>query len=242
MLIAMSIIKIKSIIKVLDFINKDTLMLWDIDNTIMQPIDIAGSDSWFSYRFSEIQKKEKDKNIAISQLLDEQYLSWQENKFTPIEDSSVAVVCATQEIAKHTISVTARGILCCYNTIHWLRKLGISLMDKKFTNCIIPTEKKDRYDNLFFSGHPGFAHGIMFCGGMDEGMLIEKLFKIYPDLKSNDIVFVNDTKSRLEEVQRYCLKNNIKYTGLHYTYGKPRDAKFVKTMKEIEKVRKEVFD
>lgn len=234
--------KISTILEVLDYIDSETTMFWDIDDTIMTPIDISGSDSWFYYTYTELQKK-MDKDKAIARLLDMQYLKWQNTKFKLIEQSTAAVIWSTQSIAKTVICVTARGLLSCYNTIHWINNLGLTFASidgqgiDNYIHVPVYESTKNKNSELSFLSQAGFLSGILFCGGHDEGDVLEKFVQL-TNLEIKKIVFVNDTYSRLEEVDKYCKKHKIDFIGLHYLNNVSNREHYSKTMMEIDVFRK----
>ncbi|KKK63621.1 hypothetical protein LCGC14_2992420, partial [marine sediment metagenome] len=55
------------------YLNKYELVIFDLDNTIMEPIQELGSDQWFFHQMKKHENSGLDKNVALDETLKDWY-------------------------------------------------------------------------------------------------------------------------------------------------------------------------
>jgi hypothetical protein len=213
------IIEVKNISEILNYVDgnkrKTTLVLFDIDNTLTEPVDDYGGDLWFSAKV----KKEVDGGLsykdAVKKILPEYFKIQKNVKVKPVETAAVGVVQSLQQQKVPTLALTTRSeeILNC--TYKQLKSIKISfdygMLGKKMLQL---TNQK----------FPAFYYkGLIGCDRNNKGVclkeFLEKAKKQWPALSQiTDIVFIDDKEKYLKEVEEEFKDSKIFFTGLRYSY------------------------
>jgi hypothetical protein len=230
--IADSIIESPHIADIYKYINHDeynnnTLVMFDLDNTLITPPlhSDLGSDQWF---YAMYQKK-LDEGIEAQQAIDSVLPVYKqaiaEINFEPVEHDTVAVVSHLQQKGVHVIGLTARSIDLAYRTIEQLAHIGIDF-GKDHQECPIP----------YGTGKPAlYMDGIIFSGNYSKGEVVASWLK-ETNYKPKKIIFIDDKLKNLVAVEEALHKRDFPFYGLRYGYLDKRVAQFDwnKTEKDLE--------
>ena len=202
------IIEVNTIFEMNKYEGKNVLFLYDIDNTLVRPAQDFGSDQWFFARYKSLAEELKSKERALDQALSEwtaiQYLT----KVKEVEPKSAEQIALQQKKGLKIIGFTTRDLCLSRCTKKQLNSLNIDFSKSR------PCD-----EDIYFKNKNGvlYSDGILYTCGTDKGdALFIFLNKIhyYP----TKIVFINDKKSHLDEVERACRKHGIEFIGLRYNY------------------------
>ena len=132
---------------------KKTLVVCDIDNTLIEPAILTGSDQWF-YAVVEQEKKHNrtDKNI-YDRLLPLYFTLQHTIPLKTIELETPAILNILQSQGVHLVALTVRSIPIAHVTVDTLAQLAINfsssfplfsnhLSDSTFLNGIIFCQRK----------------------------------------------------------------------------------------------------
>lgn len=203
-----SIIEARNIETVLEHAKSaDTLVIFDIDNTLVHTKQELGSDAW-AYWFVEQKLKE---GIAPHKALNHMFELFRHIHahidIYPVETHSVSIVQQLKNLEIPTICLTGRTASMIDVTQEQLAKAGFILNSpERFKQAV--TWKLD---------HPvEMANGII-CGGInDKGQVLSHVFQKLECPIPSSVVFVDDKKSCIDSISRICLKDGIDYTGIRY--------------------------
>lgn len=204
------IVESNKIEHVLDYLDKETLMIFDIDNTIAEPDNETGwgSDQWLYAHIERMVEKGVSPSVAWSIALP-MYFEVQRSKnfwLKPVEDCSVAVVKKSQEKADKVIVLTARSYPLIPTTLRLMKGIGVNFLENGFD------------EEFIFDRVPGkYTHGIFFCGDGDKG---ESLIELFMRLNywPKKVVFTDDKYKNLHSVEKAVEAHGIEFVGIHYTY------------------------
>ena len=203
-----NIIDIKNFDEALPHIKDNSLVILDVDNTLMEPQQELGNDQWFRYRVKKHLAtgidKEKAIDAAVSEWMSVQCVCLMQ-LVEPQLDNKVSAI---QNRGIDVMGLTTRGFGMATRTIQQLGKLGISL------------SKNAPYaeEFIFENGHKClFRGGILFTANSNKGLALEK-FLNHTKLKPKHIVFINDKYSHLVPVDEKCAELEIPFIGLRYGY------------------------
>jgi len=186
-------------------IDKDTLMVFDIDDTIAQLP--KGLCQWLDFRAKELQKKGFDIAEAYDLALPMFFTIANCNPLVPLCDSP-KLIKQLQDKNIKTIGLTNRSFPIIERTISQLEDIDISFANNSL--C-----KKDM--NLSIEYKSKYSHGIVFVAQNDKGqMLFLFLEKIKHTPKK--IVFIDDSLKHVKAVEREAKKHGIEFIGIHFTY------------------------
>ena len=215
--------KISDLQEVSNYLRNGSLLLLDIDDTLITP----DTDKRFIQECPNREFREKFKG-----LVDRGYLKHHNNKFMSycsrkyqwlvkryniqiglidwklINNKSPKLIHKWQRKCT-TIGFTARGYETYHTTKNTLRKLKINFGHTKLKRPMVMSN--------ITCGRTGVGdEGVIFCGGYSKGLVLEWILEPKRLKGIKNIVFVDDSKSNLEDVQDTCKKLNINFVGLHY--------------------------
>lgn len=237
------IIEIFSITELLNYIKeKECLVVFDIDNTLMESVHQLGSDQWFDRRVNILVTSGIDTVQAVKKAYREWYMIQGIIEFKLVEEKTKSVFDQVKK-STDTIALTTRGFDSSYPTISALNSLGIVFDDKPMDSSM-----------LFFQneGNPAifpgvlFLKGILFTSNTHKG---EALFKLLGLIKKQpkQVIFINDKLAHLKQVEESSEKRSIPFIGLRYGYTDERvknidsrllqisDLQLRQLVKELEK-------
>lgn len=209
--------------EILNHIRPNTLVLLDIDDTLMIPEQTLGSDVWFMYQLKNYQQK-----YSSEQALDKTLAEWEAirhlTKMKIVEEGTQEIVKKMQDQQVTVMCLTTQGLALATRTVNQLLALGI--------DPIVTAPSKE--DHYFINGHGVlYRHGVLFTSGTPKGPALAKLLDIL-DITPEHVVFINDKQTHLRDVEVTLDCRQIPFTGLRYTYS---DARVNQFNPEIAKIQ-----
>ena len=205
------------------YIEAETLVILDIDDTLLLPVQTLGSDVWFVHRLQQL-KKMTDPSSALDKALAEWEAIRHLTKVQIVEEGSDRIVKELQDKNIPVMCLTTQGLALATRTVNQLRSLNIE-----------PTLTAPSKEDLYFINQHGvlYRQGVLFTSGSPKGPALIKLLdlmKFHP----KHIVFINDKETHLRDVEESVLAQGIRFTGLRYTYGDERVARFNPEITDIQ--------
>ena len=206
--------------EICNYTNEETLVILDIDDTLLVPKQTLGTDVWFCYQL--------EKNSAAPNPLDKTLSQWEAIRHLSdmqiVEEGSDKIVSDLQNKNIRVMGLTTQGLALATRTHNQLKENNINLSKSA------PSQE----DHYFLNGHGVlYRKGILFTAGSPKGPALEKLLKEM-NYHPKKILFINDKKSHLLDVASSMEKLNIPFIGLRYTYSDPRVASFNPKIAEIQ--------
>ena len=209
------IIESKKIIDVLNHVNKNTLVLFDIDNTLIWSIEEFGSLEWSSHISSQFHKDGLDiveairKSCAIFEQIGDLI------SFKPVESDTLDVLSKLNKKKIGNIALTKRMFSLSIPTVKHLISAGIN-----FSNNSLHTEEVV-FDDMF-----AFSKGVLYSGLRKEkgSALIKFLEKI--NHKPDNILFIDDSQHHFKEVHENLNSYGIPTTCIRYGGADHRSKTF----------------
>ncbi len=202
-----AIVQIDQINDLYSYLKPSTLVIFDIDNTLMMTSQQLGSDQWFCKRSADYQAKGLSFQEATDKALSEWVAIQSITRVKPVETGGPEVVRRIQRQGYTVIGLTTRGLGLSTRTVEQLHSIGIDLSQTA------PTQEE-----TFFKATRGvlFRGGILFTAGTDKGV---SLFRFLDrlDFTPKSIVFINDKTTHLEEVEKAARARGIEFLGLRYS-------------------------
>ncbi len=197
-----------------NIIDKQTLVAFDIDNTIMEPENEMGSDQWFD----AMVQYEKIKNPGINtdtivkrKVLPLYYEEQRKAKVKLVEPEIVNLIKSLQEKGIPTIGLTLRGISILGLTRMQLLSLCIDFTNNNLTDSHIVLDSKSQEPAVFYKG-------ILYTNGNVGKYEVLKAFLQHINFWPKKIIVIDDKLKYLIDLQRMCDELNIEFIGIRYSY------------------------
>lgn len=181
-----------------------TLVVFDIDNTLLMPKTDLGSDQWFFHMLQRHIDTGLNFLDAVEAVIPMYVHVSLGVELFPTEDDLYAVIEDIQKIGDYVICLTTR--------------LG----------CLAPKVVEQLQKNKLFFHEPDFQHletnfidqalyrsGVLFCGIHEKGEIFN-LFLDAIDYEPELIIFIDDKQKNVHSVEKVVRQRNIPFVGLRY--------------------------
>lgn len=218
------IIEIQSIHEVLPYIDPQTLVVFDIDNTLISTKQMAGGDVWFHYSLDKYASQGFGINEAVAKTLPDYMQLQHASEVVAVEDETPHLIHLLQKKGVFTLGLTGRSTELAYRTFAQLASVGIHL-----------GKNSPRCQNLKLSSHfpLKYIEGILFVARAHKG---ESLLKVLDALEFpiERVVYIDDKMKFVKEVESVCEKMRIPYIGFRYGGFDPKVQDFDPKTAEIQ--------
>jgi hypothetical protein len=195
----------------------DTLVVLDIDDTLLVPAQMLGCDEWFCYRLEKHQKE----GSSVEDALEKTLAAWEAvrhlTKMEIVEPQSDKIIHDLQQKGCSIIGLTTQGLALATRTSQQLAENDINL-------TLTAPYKDDQYFQLNNHGIL-YRNGILFTSGAPKG---KALFILCDRIQFHPkrIVFVNDKAKHLVDVETTAQERGVEFIGLRYGYSDARKKVF----------------
>jgi len=218
------IIEVKHFVELKEHVDSETLVLLDIDDTLLLPTQTLGTDIWFQYRCKQHQEWGLSKNAALQKALAEWEAIRHLTNVQIVEPGTDQIVQSLQEQRISVMGLTTQGLALATRTVQQLRGLNIDLIKTAPSN----------QDHYFMNGHGVlYRQGVLFTSGTEKGQALLHFFEI-TGYWPKRVVFINDKATHLADVDGALAEAGIEFLGLRYSYGDARVAQFSAEIADIE--------
>jgi len=216
------------------YIDKDSIVVIDIDNTIARVVP-PGIEPWITYKTFELKKKGLNHKEAFDLVLCMFMIISKATKLLPIGNSP-AFIQKLQKRNIPTIALTNRSIPIINRTIKRLKKIGIDFSKNSLYHSDM---------NLELTHAAKYSHGIIFTGSNDKGKMLFLFFKKIGYTPPKKIIFINDRMKNVKSVEKATEEHNRKFIGLRINIMDKEKEEFdaIATEKSICELKKQLgFD
>jgi hypothetical protein len=200
------------------------VVLLDIDDTLISPIQMLGNDSWFDYRIKQHQEK-MDFSLALEKTLAEWEAIRHLSRMELVETETKEIIAWLQEKKIPIMGLTLQGLALATRTVLQLHGQGINLAltSPMKEDCCFPVQ-----------GHTIlFRQGILFASGKSKG---ESFFKLCEKIGyfPKRILAVDDKLAHLQNIEKEAEKRGIEFIGLRYGFSDAKKAEFSPAIAEYQ--------
>jgi len=194
-----------SIAELKKYAKEDTLVIFDLDNTLIRPKQMLGSDEWFRYYLEKKTSEYNDRKRALNDAIN----TWQAiQTISPmccLESCTNDLVKDLQKIGTPLMVLTTRDHAFFRGTVNQLRSL-----DFDFTKTA-PVKGFYRIDEM-----PDVAYedGILYSDGYHKGRSLLHFFK-QSSFWPKKVIFIDDKLSWVTQLD-VLESEGIEYLGLRY--------------------------
>lgn len=201
---------------IIQYAEPSTLLILDVDNTLITPVQELGSNQWFLHRIEWYEEQGYPYREALELTLPEWEAVQNITESIAVEKTTPQLIQTLQNKGYSVIGLTTRGLALATRTLYQLKKIEIDLSKTAITQEDVP---------LLNPHAILFRKGILFTAGTDKGEALMKLFKKL-QYTPEKIVFINDMKAHLVQVEKHCKTKGIPFVGLRYGYLDEKVEKF----------------
>jgi len=214
----------KSFEEIRQFARPDTLLVLDIDNTLICSKQAFGGDGWF---WTQLEKAKKE-GAAAQQAKDKVLTLWFQVQeileVKPVEEKTPFIIKELQTKKIPMIALTTRGGPVVWSTLRQLSSCDIDLtLTRPYNGNFIVEEIPQAC----------FRDGILFSDNQQKGKVLMAFLK-QCQIKPACIVFINDKLSHLKEVEGSVEAAGIQFVGLRYSFLDDSVAHFRQDLADIE--------
>ncbi len=198
-------------------IDAHTLVIFDIDNTILEPVQTLGSDQWYGSLVKDNLANGLTEDAAIDVAIQLWVDVQNKTKVKAVEASTPALIEELQNSGVRVMALTSRPLNLIDATLRQLKSIGVDLSKTSglADDLEIPALDKTKTKS-----------GIIFVGpknnkGLVLGKYIESL-----SVKPTKIVFSDDKQKHVTNVELALHSLNIPYIGFRYGAADAEVASF----------------
>lgn len=220
------IVETHQISEIVSEIDKETLVLFDLDETTLTTTTTLGTSAWWTYftdKFSanrSLSKKETHRLTPLVMSIVHRIMQATNPK--TVEPETTQLIHSLQEQGITVIALTGRCMKAPWNpyfaefTRDQLKELGINFEKSLWPEQIV-----------FDPAHPptNYAYGVVFSNFQPKGpVLVQFLQEL--NFRPKKIVMVDDLNEFLNSVDQSMAEENIPFVGFRYGHLDPHILKF----------------
>lgn len=185
---------------------RSQLLIFDIDNTLIHPKQMLGSDEWFDFFLQKQQALYGNDPQILRSVIDLWTAIQIVTDVIPVEQETPILIQKLQKENRILMGMTTRGSALATATFRQLGSLAIDL------SKTAPTQVRFQLHRM---PDVHYGKGILFTDGYDKGKALKE-FLCQIQWTPESIVYINDKKAPLEEVEA-SLPETIHFIGLRYS-------------------------
>ena len=196
----------ENIESILDFIRPDSLFIFDIDHTLIETAQVIGSTHWEKHFARRLMDQGIETDLARSQAQTLWKKIQRKTKVRPVDPTLFKLI--------H------------YLKTHNVKTLGLTSRDEEIIDLTLDQLQSVDMHEIFnfddpchdFGVNPSchFSKGIVFCSDNPKDIGL-KLFLEHTQHKPEQIIFIDDQKQHLYELEEMAYRAGISYVGMQYT-------------------------
>ena len=192
---------------IFQYADQDTLVIFDIDNTLARPKNELGSDEWFCYLVDQKVAQGYDKTSAMYAVLPLCYYAHFNLPLVLTDPTIPALLKNLTTRGIYSMGLTSRGPFLAERTYEQLINIDINfLMPSIATEEIV----------LLLQNPALYKYAIIFSNNNDKGDTLLLFFDTI-DYHPSSIIFVDDKMSHVQSVEKAAISRNINYIGIRYS-------------------------
>lgn len=202
------IIETPHIAEVMQFVDEDTWLLVDLDNTLFEAKQALGHANWF---YDEMDQK-LQKGMSREEAIREAYLDWvivqKACPVQPLEEDFIPSLISLQNRGVRVMGLTHRQPCVADSTVFQVDSLGLD-----FTKT---SPSKDSF--IVPAANPTlYLQGILFVSDYNKKGDVFLSFLSVIQKNPKKVVFLDDKRGNVEDLEEVLAKEGIEYIGVHYT-------------------------
>lgn len=217
--------EIKSMAEIVSEIRPTTLLVFDLDNTLVEPVGNIGSDQWYDYLLTAYRRDGLDADAAEKKAAETWTRTLGQVAVKPVEALTPLLVREEQKRGLKILALTARGPEDAAATFSQLQAVGLDLASSAVSK-----------DDLRLPPAGLYRRGVYFVGDGDKGKaLLALLEKV--GLRPTRVVFVDDKPHHARNVDAALTGAGIPCVAFRYGAADEKVRMFKEVMSEASDAR-----
>ncbi len=210
-LLEAKILQTNRIDDILSHINASTWVLFNLDDTLLEGENQLGRAEWYDHETKKLMQRGKSREDAQKYFYPRWILSQTICPVRLIEPHTRLIVAKAQAMAKRVLGLTARHPPIAPLTVEQLHRFGIDL-----------TETAPVFPSGFDFKTTLYRNGIWFVTDFQsKGKVFARLLDAI-EVRPKRIVFIDDGRHHLEEMEKVLSERKIEFIGIHYKRARER--------------------
>lgn len=198
-------------------VNSETLVIFDLDDTVFRAPSMLGNDAWVTYQLNIKVKQGLTYDQATQEILPLYYIIQYFTQLELIDSKTTELFRDLQNKNIKVMALTARSMPLVDRTQQELERMGI------FFSKTAPYT----HDLALGITHAArYSNGIIFGANNDKGKLLFQFLDTV-GYQPKKIIFIDDKSSNVQILERVVESHGIAFVGVRYSH---------------EDVRKTIFD
>lgn len=202
------VLEIKHIRDVLKHTSHNSLVIFDLDNTLVESTQEVGSDQWFVSLSQYAANIMVDSAETISLVLSIYHEIQFHIDLRAVQQEAIRIIQILQDLCIPVLALTARGTKISEPTLKQLDKIGIQFHKQWDEEFSLPKDEMHA---------PIFRQGVIFCDGADKGKCLD-YFLHYKLFSPKHVVMVDDKAKYLISVGKMLKQYHAQFVGLRYSF------------------------
>lgn len=219
------IVETKHFKEVSTYVTPETLVVVDIDDTLLIPNQMLGCDEWFKYRIEKYKKEGLNSSEALEKTLAESEAVRHLTQMQLVEPGTDKIVQSLQQKGTCIMGLTIQGLALATRTSQQLKAHGLDFSQSAVS-------KQDQH--FLVHGHSMLLrNGILFTSGTSKGealsILLDKI-----GFAPKRVILIDDKATNLADVEQMAKKRGVEFIGLRYGFADPKKAAFSPEVTEVQ--------
>ncbi len=224
-ILSAAILEITTIQDVVQHVDKGTLVVFDIDNTLLECGQSLGSDQWFCSQLKMLKEQGWEQQKALDHVLTLWSDIQHHTRLQAVEPHTAKVVQSLQLANYPLIALTTRSHHVADATIRHLDAAGLDLRQTAPLKETV-TLQHDGEESIY-------RDGVLFTNNGHKGKALWAFLE-RAQIQPRKIVFINDKHSHLLPVEETSQQNGVAFVGLRYGGADARVRSFRQEIAEIQ--------
>lgn len=202
------IIETAHVADAIQFIDEDTWFLVDLDNTMFEAKQALGHANWF---YDEMQKRLQN-GMSREEAIRDSYPGWVKTQqvcpVKPLEEDFVPSLISLQNRGIVIMGLTHRQPSVAQSTVRQVASLGFDFVKTAPSkdSFVVPATSPTLY-----------LQGILFVSDYNKKGDVFLPFLSMIKQSPKKVVFIDDKRKNVEELEQALSKCGIEYVGVYYT-------------------------
>ncbi len=189
-------------------IGEGTVVVTDLDNTLIEPKQTIGSAQWYDYLVGNKMREGRTPAQAVNEALSLWVRVQLRTDVLPVEPAIPSFIRGWQDSGAFVIGLTARPTSLVDTTERQLESVGIDLKRHSLFEREVRLPFK-RNDALY-------ANGVIYAGPeLNKGGVLAAFFERI-GIRPKKVVFIDDMMKNVKNVERAAKKAGFTFAGLRY--------------------------